>query len=88
MCLKGADEPEVGGCLIVASTSGTKDSGPVLRPELPMGQRQGQHGQQILKRLSNHFGSKPRAFGHSPLSPYFTEGGRITMINMHLLPLI
>lgn len=55
------------------------------RPELPMGQRQ---GQQILKRLSDHCGSKPKAFGRSPLSAYFTEGGRIIMINVHLLPLI
>lgn len=73
--------PQVGDGLTVVSESGINDSGPILRPALPMGERQHPHRQQIPLWLQT------QGF-RTAHSLYLTEGGRIIMINVHLLPLI
>lgn len=60
--------PQVGDGLTVVSESGINDSRPILRPALPMGERQRPHRQQIPKRLRDHFGCKPRASGQPTLA--------------------
>lgn len=80
---KCVDVPELGGCWIVASKSGIKDSGSIQSVR-PMAERQGQHRLQAGEKASETtLAVKPAAFGQ--LTLYLTEGEKIIMINVHLL---